>query len=689
MPEIGTYEPDSGKITLGNQEEKILVDRLNSQYEATLTETSRSWNKSEIIKNYLAGNQVEGRNDFATIERRLASVALATEGNVDEEHFVDNMMVRIHMSNMHRLTRLFPQIEISPNSRAVEDKNACRLGRLALYDLLDKVGFKQLKKKTGRVICIFGHVYGKVWYDPTAGEMTHQPVLGDDGGIIGYSDEGDAPGEVVWDIVSPKNITLPLYSTGLDTLDWLQESNIRTVDYILRKYNITVKGQSLYSKDMERFRKERSSESTDSQERDKAPQNYALVHEVYMERTPEFPKGAIVTFTGKKILAAKTLYDFYSRIPYRKAEFIFDEESLGGDTPYWHLIPYQDALNETEADIRRHVVMMCQPKYLVPTESMVKDDDIDNGTARILRFQGQVPPSLLSPTSLPATVTEWVGLLIERMLAMAAAHDIVQGTAGSDQSGNAIAYRQQQDDSTLAPVIESIQSMFEDMMKMSLECMARWYTIPRLVKITDGRKVTVEEAFKGEMLKNNFDVHLSLTNGMPYNQLAKQQYIMQLVDKGVLSAEEARGFLEFGNVDEVMQLVQVGVECAEKTVKDLEDGKPVVFHMWDDHVTIVKYLLMAMRERYEEWTPNIRQDFERQLQMHQNFLAMTAHPGGQMAGPVPEQMDGSQPPAPVNPGLASPTEAPEAGPSTSNQDASDQPDRSTVIPPAAGAPQNI
>ncbi len=277
--------------------------------------------------------------------------------------------------------------------------------------------------------------------------------------------------------------------------------------------------------------------------------------------------------------------------------------------------------------------------------------------------------------------------MVNKMLVMGAAQAVVQKDT-SRESGNAIAYKQEQDDSTLSPVIKSMEGAWNRTLKGCLQLASQFLTVPQLIKMTSGSKVQVENGFKGEMLENNFDVLVSLTQGFPNSPTAKRQMILQYVDKGIITPQKAAGFLELGDVDGQMHLDQISTEAAEQTITDLEAGKPVNVHPWDDHATMVQYLLAAMRERYEEWPPMVKRNFEQNLTLHQKFMAVFAHPASASAGPLSEQMGADQPGGPPagGSGLASGAEPPQAGPSAQEASAGSQPDRASVIPAAVGVP---
>jgi hypothetical protein len=225
------------------------------------------------------------------------------------------------------------------------------------------------------------------------------------------------------------------------------------------------------------------------------------------------------------------------------------------------------------------------------------------------------------------------------MLMIGYANDIVR--PGHARSGNAIAYEQEIDENTMAPMVTSLTDMFQRGLGFALELMARYYKVPRMVKMLDSNAWTIENEFKGDDLFGNFDVRVDLLSGLPANKLAKQQFVMQLFSKGLLEKPLAQKYLELGDAEAALREQAMEAEIVDKTIKTMERGATVPPHEWDDHALMIASITAWLKENapQENVGAAIVKRFEEKLQWHKEYLSVMAHPanaqdgGPPMAGP--------------------------------------------------------
>jgi hypothetical protein len=603
-------QDNEGIIVLSKQERGTLLGKLEKLNQNGIRRLRAKLVKWTMIRNYLGGtDHATDRGTRITAAQRLLGHTSDT-GNVDEEPYVNNVMLRIHMSNMQRLGRFMPEIDVDPNENTLEDKKASKKCKIFLTDLLDRQKYKsRLRRKMDRTIATAGSCYLKVTMDPYSGQGESLPKLDEFGKQIGWEDDPEYEGEVVLGAPHPKNIVLPAHAVDLDDADWLIENNIRTTEYVLRRYHETVSPEMINTKDIEWWRL--GNEAGRDDKEGVKDDNLCFVKEIWHRRSIEFPRGAHVIWCGSHILKCTTLDDFYPDLPYYKAEFIYDDEDPDGDTPYWHMIPMQNALNKVEADVKRHTIMMCKPKWQMHAETTLSDPDgITNETAQILRWTGTQSPGIITAPELPETVFTWRNMLQDEMMSLGAAHDIAPKPG---RSGTAIAYEQEQDDTTLAPTIWSMGVMHEDALSFAAKLCSQYYLKPRRfgMRGKDGRLQSA--VFSGEDLKGNFKVHVNMQSGLPANKIARQQLIVQLVNQQIITPQQAQQFFEFGQLDEATHRIVVMFEAAQRIVENMEDGNPYLqmpampFH---DYPVVMNELRTAMQSDYFDWPPEIQQQFQ-------------------------------------------------------------------------------
>lgn len=685
----------NGYLTLTNDEKKALINELESGYKKSRNyykKMRRRWYK---VERYLEGSQ-PGRNGFDQLSNKDAAVHFSDgSNNVDEEFITDNMMLRIYLLSVARLTKYQANIDLTPNSDSLDSKQACRKGRVALYDLLEKNNFILLKQKFARSMLTMGKPIMKVTFDPTKGREMAEPIM-DAFGNIKFREGFE--GEVRIDSISPRNIQIPAWATEWETMDWLQETNVRTTDYVARKYNVNVNAEAI-SMDDEIWNYGMDAPGIDNKENVlSADAKVTLVKERYYRPSKKYPRGAIFTWASGELIRSSTLLEFYPDIPYFDATQIYIEGTPWSDTVMYHMIDHQDELNRLESDVMRHTKLMSKPKVLKHDGTTVSDEAFTNETAEFIDWGGTIPPSYLEPPSLPQDVYLGIERALSRMMVLSAAQDVQRPSHG--RSGNAIAYEQEMDETTLTPWLESMEQMWCRGLQFALKLMAEYYSTPRLAKMTNSNKTTIEEDFKGEDLQGNFDVQISLMNGFPANKLAKQQFIFQAVDKMIIPPEDAAKYLEFGEADEVLREATAEIEIAQKGIKIMKAGTMVKVHDWDNHEVWAAQMMRVMREEFDDWDPAIQQIFTEVLDLHRQALALAENPANQVTGRPASVIDptkrGFSPiqGAIVNgakmPGTASGQQAPPPrGGAPSAAQAGQEGAKATETRPSAGQPQNV
>lgn len=661
MGQIGAVT-SQGKIELSDKESKVLLAWLNKRKDDGVDRLSGKLAKWTLIRNYLSGTQwySEGTGARYSAAQRLFGGAFS-DGDADDETYENNVILRIHMSNMQRIGRYQPKEDVDPTDSSAQSKEGARKSQIVISDLKDKNRYKsRLRRKLDRHILSYGASYIKTTIDPNAGQEKVKPILNEYGQVTGYEeDEDGTEGQVVWDVPAAKNIILSPNATDVFDADYLIEYNIRTIEYVLRTYGQTVKGEGIDAKEVKWWRLGRNSGRDQAKGEDRED-NLCVVNEGWIRRCEEFPLGAHVIWTSKHVLQSTTLDDHYPDIPYHKAEFIYDDEDPDGDTTYWHMIPQQQALNAVESDIKAHERMMCKPKWQQHMETTLQDPDgITNETAQVLRWTGPQAPGIINAPELPQTVFTWRNMIMDEMMSLGAAHDIIR--PAHPRSGTAIAYEQEQDDTVLAPTVDSMGVQHEDACSFSLKLVSQYYITPRQFTMKKAGGQQVSQEFCGADLHNQFKVRVNMQSGLPANKIAKQQLIVQLKNQDIITKEQAQEHFEFGQTDEAIRDQTVMYERAQKIVENIINGNQLEqFPMmpFDDYGVILQVATRAARESWMDYDQNVQLQFKALFDQLKTLLTPTVPISGVMpaGGGNPGGVPAKPPMAP--PGVPTSGQAP-------------------------------
>lgn len=667
----------------GQDIERIIAD-LESSYVKGRQNQSVYRRRWRVIDDFLLGYQ--GDEDELGPGTSMASdnpdrQVGNGDNDINEEVYVNNKMLEAHREDMARYTRYHPNISVAPNNPNNEkDKRGARMSKIVLQDILRKNKFEtRIKIRGARIVTTKGCVSLKVTFDPTAGAEAMLPehekdaagenVLDEDGEPLLRTDAEGEPimkegnvGEVIWDMVSPRNLTFPKGCVDLASAPWIQETNIRSVAWVRERYGVDVKGENISEEESYYFPTREEGASSGTADKDSAN---VLVKERWYRPCKKFPKGAILVWASKKRLRFTTLKPFYPDIPYFWANNILNENYILGDTPYFHVIADQFMLNRVDSKTMRYMDVWGNIKLLVHVNSEIEEEDISNEDDQVLEWDGDHPPSYAKPPDLPITLLNFRNQILDNIRSKVAIRDRARKAA----SGNVIAYEQDQDDSTISPCMQEMEQMFQDGAQFSLRLVSENYDVPRIIRMTGQTKKVIED-FTGDMLEGNFSAEISLMNGLPSNKYARQQYLLTMFKLQALTKEQLLRYSEFPDIERVFEEFNKEAENIEDFLEALGKGEAQPVMPWMNLALLENKLKLYLGEKYfymekpiQEMAMQTYMDVEARL-MKQNMAKMQAMAPGDMApqmgqdipwmpqeagGATSSQSDGGQPGADARP----------------------------------------
>jgi len=113
-----------------------------------------------------------------------------------------------------------------------------------------------------------------------------------------------------------------------------------------------------------------------------------------------------------------------------------------------------------------------------------------------------------------------------------------------------LAFLQEQDETQLGPIIEDFEDSIALLGSLTLSRYSQFYSTQRLLRAyrPGGRSDVLK--FKGADLKGNTDVMVQAGSALPKLKAAKQQYVIQLVELGILKdPKRIEDWLELGGAE--------------------------------------------------------------------------------------------------------------------------------------------
>jgi hypothetical protein len=598
----------------------------------------------------------------------------------------DNQIIPFVRTKVAKILKNKPQAYVIPNTTEEEDKSAAQLGEKVLRSLDRKLKLGHVRRNIVTGFTIMGNYYGKVYWNPNIGTSIKDSERGVD----------THTGEVQVDACSPFEIVSDQTVTDWEKKRWVLHITVQTLDAvksmfpeeakelkaeqgILQNSNIsyenkmrTLVGRIGYEEAMESPQKDDDSDCV-------------ILKEYWEKPSTKHPKGRRIAVAGGD---HTLLHDGPMGTP------------MDGDEPMWpfvkfwdfavpgrdnddctinHLIPLQIQWNRHESQMIENKNMMGRPKWTCPHDVGLSKSAITSEPGEIIfyhaRYHGQKPDQI-NVKPLPNYVVGFVDKLVQSFQNISGQHEVSKGQVPPGvESGIAIQYLQEQDDTQLGPTIEAYEDGWGEINRKMLILAAKHYKENRVAKIVGRYREAEVVAFKGQDLKNNFDVYVKTGSAMPTTKAARQQFIMNLWDRGLIVNRDgqpdprmAMNYLEIGGPEEYYEDVNIDQKQQEVEILKLQAGKPAQVHEWDNHQAHIDTLEEHMKKvdwdnlsEQEQMTLLEHRGVHKQMQqeammaqMQQQQQMMAQQQGGQMGqgqGGQPQPQGGPQQPMPQPAGM--------------------------------------
>ena len=410
-----------------------------------------------------------------------------------------------------------------------------------------------------------------------------------------------------------------------------------------------------------------------NQESDEAVCVYTfwLLPNIY-RRNSFLRNGLYVRWAQDKILEYQEFPYDDARLPFAFYQHIPAPTSIWPDCVVNHIRELNLEIDKTISQLVANKDYMANPMWRVASQHRIKGE-IKNVAGSILKYvhsQNIPPPEPIQGLQMPSQVENLVELMRAQILEISGQSDISRGTMPTGvRSGAQVAYLQEEDDSKIAPTVGNLEEAIALEGSLILSRVSQYYHTRRIMRFyrRDGEFDVVK--FKGSDLKNNTDVICQAGSAMPKSKAARQQYVLQLVELGVLTdPRKIEDMLELGEGEPNLEDLQIAMANRENnlmlegvamaTYDERGDLAPnqnapvaVPVFKWHNHKVHLEqhYRFMSSEEmdRLRVTHPEITRIFDEHTAQHEQQQAAAAQeqmqmleaakgaPGGQPAGQQP------------------------------------------------------
>jgi len=494
-----------------------------------------------------------------------------------EVRLVLNQARVVARTELAKMTKSRPTMEILPNSSDDGDIAATRVGKFALDAAEWKFKLRKRRKTAlwWMIITGIGCMYVgydptddkdglmTFYIDPTTGEPCFDPVrlaqLKEDeaNGYAEIKKESWPLGDLEYRVYSPFQL-LP----DDTVLEWEDLHDIIVTDVVdlgKAKKSWGRKADKLTS-DMGapggigvRFMRRLGLQGSVITDPDKQTVN---VHTFWLEPgqydTKYLKDGVMLRWAnnGSTVLEVARKFPFVDgRLPFAFFTHVPNALSIWPDCIITDIRPINLELDKTISQLLENRDFMLNPMWRIADQAKVRPFKSQPGGQINYTYVRDVPPPEPIPgTPMPTQIENLVVGLRDQILDISGMGEVSRGRVPSGvRAGNMLAFLQEEDESKIAPGIENFEDGIAMEASLTLCRLGQFYHSERMLRAyKPGGQADIRK-FKGSDLKNNTDVVVQAGSALPKLKAAKQEYAMQLAQMGIeTDPKKLRDMLDLG-----------------------------------------------------------------------------------------------------------------------------------------------
>lgn len=514
-----------------------------------------------------------------------------------------------------KLAKIKPILNVVPE-RSMDERNisAAQVGDVVLKALWRDLKMQQILQYRDILRLCFGYAFLEPYLNVEKGDTV--------------DDDGAKTGEVDCDVLSPFDVYLPKVEINSE-ITCLIKAKIHSVDYINQKYDSEVKEDA----ELEVSSVQNQINSLLGKSGVSNPKNSALLLEYWETPSKSYPEGRLIAIANEELLSSDVIPPEYKgQIPIRKFDFFQVPLSIYTQGCVEQAISPQKEYNYSISNIVEFMKRMTKGKIKVPIGAqMITEYDDENG--QILKYnpQGGASPEQMQLSSIPGYVfmdLQRKKLDLQDIIGM---HDVSQSKPPKGvRSGKAIFFLQQQDDTQLGPILARDEEELSIIGEMFLDIVEKYYTEPRLLS-TVGLNLSYEaKQFLSTWGKDEYDsgdiamtkggrrVIVQLGSGLPLNKGARDEYIMNLWNMGII--QDPDQFMKLVDLGDITQeFKSIDILAAETENQEMAKGIIHTVHNYDNHQVHLKTLNdFRKRPSFEKFPKTVTDLFEAHAKGHQD-----------------------------------------------------------------------
>lgn len=547
---------------------------------------------------------------------------------------------------LSKLTQEEPRGFVIPASSDDDDIAAASAGDAIMESLYRDLQLKKVFRQAIFWCSLVGTGFVKAWAEPPT------PVEADAAsGIMGNVGPGLAPvgalelptpdPELKVERINPFHIFVPdLDEEDLDKQPYVIHAVPKNVAWVKAKYGIELAPDSIAENTF--FSSAMTSIGIMAREKD-----CVLVKELWLKPNSDHPEGLYLIWAGDQLLEEPI-----EGWPYSHGEYPFTKiinimtGTFYGTSIINDLIPLQKELNRSRSQIIENKNRMAKLQ-LVAQKGAIDANRITTEPGLIIEYNlGFNPPTPLPLQPLPGYLFNELDRLVADMSDVASQHEISKGqTPPGVRAATAIAFLQENDDSSLALTIASIEEAHEVLGRQLLGLVHQFWSAEHTVKVAGYNNTFETYVFSQASIRGNTSYKIEAGSAIPRSRAAKQAFILELMEKGAIPVTVGLRYLDMSSTAKIYEELNRDVRQAQRENLKMQHGVELGANSWDSHEAhIATHNDYRKSQHFEVLDDSIKVLFQGHIAQHNQLLAQSQ---GYMLTPgavVPA--NGQKPPMP-------------------------------------------
>lgn len=522
-------------------------------------------------------------------------------------------------------------------------------------DAFRKIGFdpdegEQLKEKTDRLMEYMGD-------NPESGFPQYQEQL------MPTGEYSSIPmGELFDDVVPPFEIQVPEYATSLDNALEFQHEKLVPISDFREKWgrratNIAPDTDLVFGDNFQQRLLGMASPDTGSSigvlDGQGGEEPLVRVIEHWRKPSKRYPRGRMTILGGNS--PDGIVYDednpFYEVLKkiYSPSMFpMVHYRCIQGPGKFWSISPVeamrplQVEYNKSITDIVMNRATVGRNKIFAPKTAKIDPDEITNQHGQFIEYSGMVPPSVFPAVPLPQQVERETERNRLDLDTISGSHEVSRAEVPSGvKSGIAINYLLEQDDTTLAPIIQNYEIAREEQSKLKLGIAQAFYTEERVIAATGDDELGAFHFMGSDLCIN---VRVVPGSALPQSRAALQATYIDLWDRKAIIDDQgmpdARRLFQLLRstmpIEAFAEEENLDLSRARKENYMLMAGQEILPKPWENQLVHWREHNRFMKtEQFYKLPQQIQRNFMIHLQFTRDLLAPpTPTPGAELVVPA-------------------------------------------------------